>query len=181
MKRKCDYPIVGYKKRLNGLIDIFKDNLYSGSFWRTDSLNPYYNDFNAWVEKYGEPKWSPLQSIEDAKSTKLIEISAKKDIFQYLPVSVDNMAFASTGLAKDQFFAAFSFRNASATDTRLNWPTDGGLVWVELSYEQILKLAETMIEQTQSANLQATKYLQKLEETDTLDQINEIIVEYGSK
>lgn len=80
---------ISFKKRSNGTIDKFNDDVFAGNFWPNDETNSDSIAYDAWLAVEVETPYSDVESLEDVRQSKLDALVILRDTCLSSKVSVE--------------------------------------------------------------------------------------------
>ena len=111
--------------------------------------------------------------FEKAKQSKLAEIKAKRDEALNKNITFDNKEYKGTENARTLFFARFNLNKFP-----LEWRLANDITWVSLDTTKATGLATTFLNDSASIYQKETTFIVSLEDAKTIEDINDIIVNY---
>lgn len=111
--------------------------------------------------------------FQKAKTLKLIEIKAKRDKALNQNITFDNKEYKGTENARALFFSRFNLNKFP-----LEWRLADDMTWVSLDTTKATGLATTFLNDSASIYQKETTFIVSLEDAKTIEDINNIIVNY---
>ena len=111
--------------------------------------------------------------FQKAKTSKLIEIKAKRDKALNQNITFDSKEYKGTENARTLFFARFNLNKFP-----LEWRLADDTIWVSLDTTKATGLATTFLNDSASIYQKETTFIVSLEDAKTIEDINNIIVNY---
>lgn len=111
--------------------------------------------------------------FEKAKQSKLAEIKAKRDGALNKNITFDGKVYKGTENARTLFFARFNLNKFP-----LEWRLADDMTWVSLDATKATGLATAFLNDSASIYQKETTFIVSLEDAKTIEDINNIIVNY---
>lgn len=111
--------------------------------------------------------------FQKAKTSKLIEIKAKRDKALNQNITFDNKEYKGTENARALFFSRFNLNKFP-----LEWRLADDTIWVSLDTTKATGLATTFLNDSASIYQKETTFIVSLQDAKTIEDINNIIVNY---
>ena len=111
--------------------------------------------------------------FEKVKTSKLAEIKAKRDEALNKNITFDNKEYKGTENARSLFFARFNLNKFP-----LEWRLANDITWVSLDTTKATGLATAFLDDSSSMYQKETNFLIALNQATTIENINNIIINY---
>ena len=111
--------------------------------------------------------------FEKAKTSKFAEIKAKRDEALNKNITFDNKEYKGTENARTLFFARFNLNKFP-----LEWRFADDITWISLTKEKATGLVNAFLDDSSSMYQKETNFLIALNQATTIDDINNIIINY---
>ena len=111
--------------------------------------------------------------LDKAKTSKFAEIKAKRDAALNKNITFDSKEYKGTENARTLFFARFNLNKFP-----LEWRLADDITWVSLDLEKATGLATAFLNDSSNAYQKETAFIISLNQSTTIDDINNIIVNY---
>ena len=111
--------------------------------------------------------------LDKAKTSKFAEIKAKRDEALNKNITFDNKDYKGTENARTLFFARFNLNKFP-----LEWRLANDITWVSLDTTKATGLATAFLDDSSSMYQKETNFLIALNQATTIENINNIIINY---